>query len=432
VRGHALYLQAMHGGKATHDPLDSPKIAVWLRGGLLPQADVYPAARRAPRDVLRRRMPLRRQRAALLRHVQHTHRQYTRPALGTKMASPAHRAGGAAPFPDPAGQHRLDVDRALIAHDDPLLMDLARHIGRTATQPDAPPLYRLPTVPGRGKRFSWGRPYAIHAIDRVPRGQDFASYGRLVQCAKASASTRYGTSGKQIGPADRTWACSEAAVRLLRHHPTGQTCRARLAPKHGQGKAFTVLAHKLARAVYAMLPRDTGFDRDPFLHRDRRRAGEPDASRDSPGSSLNTWPWHPGTLLRHRTRRRTVARLPAPGRLIGHPLWLWARRRESSTVSGGCPSPAPGAHWRTMDVQPPFCSGREAGTALLLGRRGPYGDCSALAFAGDSASIRVWCRPLVCTGAQKARQDRRPTVDCARPGTAEKKAKNRSEGEFVS
>ena len=37
-----------------------------LRGRTLPQADVYPAQRRATRDLLRRRMPLLRTRAALL------------------------------------------------------------------------------------------------------------------------------------------------------------------------------------------------------------------------------------------------------------------------------------------------------------------------------------------------------------------------------
>ena len=38
VLGHALSLQAMHGGQAKHDTIDAPKIAALLRGGLLPQA----------------------------------------------------------------------------------------------------------------------------------------------------------------------------------------------------------------------------------------------------------------------------------------------------------------------------------------------------------------------------------------------------------
>jgi transposase len=38
VLGHALYMKAIHGGKAKHDKIDAQKIAVLLRGGMLPQA----------------------------------------------------------------------------------------------------------------------------------------------------------------------------------------------------------------------------------------------------------------------------------------------------------------------------------------------------------------------------------------------------------
>jgi hypothetical protein len=36
VLGHALYMQAIHGGKAKNDTIDSQKIATLLRGGMLP------------------------------------------------------------------------------------------------------------------------------------------------------------------------------------------------------------------------------------------------------------------------------------------------------------------------------------------------------------------------------------------------------------
>jgi len=38
VLGHALYMQAIHGGKAQNDTIDSQNMAVLLRGGRLPQA----------------------------------------------------------------------------------------------------------------------------------------------------------------------------------------------------------------------------------------------------------------------------------------------------------------------------------------------------------------------------------------------------------
>ena len=47
VLGHALSMKAIHGGKAKHEKIDAHKIAVLRRGGMLPQAYVYPAERRA-------------------------------------------------------------------------------------------------------------------------------------------------------------------------------------------------------------------------------------------------------------------------------------------------------------------------------------------------------------------------------------------------
>jgi transposase len=124
VLGHALDMKAIHGGKAKNDTIDAHKIAVWLRGGMLPPAYVYPAAMRATRDLLRRRMALVRKRAELLTHVQQTNSQYNLPDLGKKIAYKANRNGVATRFPDPAVQKSVAVDLALIGYDDPLLSDL--------------------------------------------------------------------------------------------------------------------------------------------------------------------------------------------------------------------------------------------------------------------------------------------------------------------
>src|SRR5215813_3355672 len=87
-------MQTIHGGKAKNDKIDSQKIAVLLRGGMLPQAYVYPAGMRATRDLLRRRLHLTRKRAALLAHVQNTNSQYNLPEIGKKIAYKANRDGG--------------------------------------------------------------------------------------------------------------------------------------------------------------------------------------------------------------------------------------------------------------------------------------------------------------------------------------------------
>jgi Transposase len=102
VLGHALSMQALHGGKATNDKSDAQKMAARRRGGMLPQASVSPAQRRAPRDLRRRRRPLAHTRAALLAPVHNPNSQSHLPAIGTKIASNAHRAGVAERCADPA------------------------------------------------------------------------------------------------------------------------------------------------------------------------------------------------------------------------------------------------------------------------------------------------------------------------------------------
>jgi transposase len=265
VLGHALYMKAIHGGKAKNDKIDAQKIAVLLRGGMLPQAYVYPAEMRATRDLLRRRMHLARKRGELLAHVQNTNSQYNLPAIGKKIAYKANRDGVAERFADPAVQKSIEVDLALITYYDALLRDLELTIVKTAKHHDAQTLYLLQTVPGIGKILSLVLLYEIHDIERFPRVQDFASYCRLVKCARESAGKRSGTSGNKIGNAHLKWAFSEAAVLFLRDNPAAQKFLARLEKKHSKGKALTILAHKLARAVYYMLQRQTAFDLHTFL-----------------------------------------------------------------------------------------------------------------------------------------------------------------------
>ena len=146
-----------------------------------------------------------------------------------------------------------------------MLRDVELSILKAAKQDDANTRYLLRTVPGMGEILSLVLLYDMHDIQRFPRVQEFVSYCHLVKCAKESAGKRYGTSGTKIGNAFLKGAFSEAAVLFLRNHPHGQTYLTLLEKKHGKGKAFTVLAHKLARAVYHMLKRHTAFDIRRFL-----------------------------------------------------------------------------------------------------------------------------------------------------------------------
>ena len=341
VLGHALSMKAIHGGKAKNDKIDAQKIAALLRGGMLPQAYVYPAEMRATRDLLRRRTPLMRKRAELLGHVQNTNAQYNLPEIGKKIADTANREGVAERCAEAAVQQTIAVDLALITYDDELLKDLELSLLKTAKHHDANTLSLLQTVPGIGKILSLVLLYEIHHIERFPSVQEFASYCRLVKCSKESGGKRLGTSGKKIGHAHLKGAFSEAATLFLRNNPQGQKLLARLEKKHDKGKALSILAHTLGRAVYCMLKRKVAFEMNLFLQTSGSRAGEPGASLDIKGRSL-----YQARLMFQLNcvcERQGVHRpqFPEPDALIGHPLWLLQRRRWSPSVMCAAPPPSP-------------------------------------------------------------------------------------------
>ena len=265
VLGHALYMKAIHGGKAKNDKVDAFKIATLLRGGNLPPAYVYPPEMRATRDLLRRRLHLVRRRANLLAHVQNTHHQYNLPEPTAKVTYKANRNGVAEAFEDPDARKSLEIDFALIEHYDTTLRELELHLERRAKQHDPQVYYRLRSVPGIGKILALTILYEIHDIGRFPRVQDFLSYARLVKCDHTSAGKKLGTGGAKIGNVHLKWAFSEAAALFLRNNPDGQKHRRRLAGKHGKGKALSILAAKLGRAVYLILTKERVFEMDRFL-----------------------------------------------------------------------------------------------------------------------------------------------------------------------
>jgi transposase len=115
VLGHALSMKAIHGGKAKNDRIDAHTIAVLLRGGMLPQAYVYPAAMRATRDLLRRRLHFTRKRAELLTHIENTSASTTcrRSGRSSPTAATARRWWIGSRRPAYSGASRPRADRAV-------------------------------------------------------------------------------------------------------------------------------------------------------------------------------------------------------------------------------------------------------------------------------------------------------------------------------
>lgn len=266
ILGHALYMKAIHGGKAKNDRIDSHKIATILRGGMLPQAYVYPRRMRSTRDLLRRRTHLVRKKAELQAHVTNTLSQYNLPPLGASLKYKMTRDTTKGLFKDKSVQKAIDLDVELIGEYKRKLEAVEAFVERAGKVHDYLSLMILQSIPGVGRVLSMTILYEIHDINRFPTVQKFASYSRLVKCKKESNGKVYGTSGKKIGNSHLRWAFAEAIVLMMRVVPEVKQRVDILAKKHGKGKAMTILSHKLGRSVYFMLKRKKYFDLERFMN----------------------------------------------------------------------------------------------------------------------------------------------------------------------
>jgi len=265
VLGHALYMRAIHGGKAKNDRIDAHKIAALLRGGMLPQAYVYPQAMRATRDLMRRRNYLMRQRAELLSHITNTNHQYNLPALGVRPARPAERSGLAEHFTEVSVRKSIEVDLSVIGHYDRELPRLERYLESNAQAHDPMALAIVRTIHGMGKVLGLSILYEIHDIGRFARVQQFLSYCRLVKPTKESGGKILGHSGRKIGNAHLKWAFSEAACLMLRAWPEAKKWLQRQERKRGKKKALSVLEAKIGRTVYHLWRKQQAFDPKRFF-----------------------------------------------------------------------------------------------------------------------------------------------------------------------
>ena len=109
-----MFYNAIHGGKAKNDRIDSFKITKLIRGGNVPLAYVYPKKMRATRDLLRRRMKIVRHGADLKAHVANTTSQYNLPPNKVNLKNKDAREQLRSTFPDLSVQKNIDLDMAIL------------------------------------------------------------------------------------------------------------------------------------------------------------------------------------------------------------------------------------------------------------------------------------------------------------------------------
>ena len=150
----------------------------------------------------------------------------------------------------------------MIKHFDTQIFQLEEELQRQTKKVACREYSLLQTVPGIGENLGLTILHEIGDISRFPTVKDFLSYCRLVKGTVASAGKIKGLRGAKLGNPYLRWAFGQAAVIAKRDHylvgPLSQRLEAQM--NGNKFKANTVLAIKLARAVYFMLKNKTVFD----------------------------------------------------------------------------------------------------------------------------------------------------------------------------
>jgi transposase len=220
---------------------------------------------RPTRDLLRRRLFFARKRGELLAHIQNTNTQYNLPPLEDRPDKTKDRGAVIEHFEDNTLQMTVAVDVTLLDSYDHVIRELELYLIHEVRQHHNRDFFLLRSIPGIGEILSLTLVYEIHDIGRFPRVQDFLSYARLVKGRHESDGKTKKLTGGKMGNVHLKWAFSEAAALFLRANPAGQKYFARLEKKHGKGKALSILAAKLGRAVYYMLLRSRPFELQRFV-----------------------------------------------------------------------------------------------------------------------------------------------------------------------
>ena len=268
VLAHALYVKAIHGGKNKNDRIDSEKLTHLLRSNLIPPSYVYPAERRPLRALLRQRLTYVWNRSELLARISSHQLAHNRtPAKQTRSNRDPWEEQLLAAEDHPLRQLALKNDLAMIRHYDKQITLVEEELHRQTKKVSGREYAQLLTTPGIGEHLGMTILYEIGDINRFPTVKDFLSYCRLVKGTVASAGKIKGLRGAKLGNPYLRWAFGEAAILSKRDHfrirPLAQSLEASI--DGNKFKANTVIAIKLARAVYFMLKNKTVFDPDRLV-----------------------------------------------------------------------------------------------------------------------------------------------------------------------
>ena len=267
VLAHARRLRAIAEANYKRDDLDAELLARMRVAGLIPEVYPTPFAQREWATLLRHRTTLVTQRTALVNRIHaQLHLRGLHLARGRLLTRDGRRWIRTDAWPHLGLEQRALVRSHLrvIAGLRPLIRALDRHIAHVAAT--IPQAQLLGTITGVGAQRALVICAEALPISRFRTPGHLASYAGLVPRSKQSGlgPVRHGP----IPAGANRWlrgALVRAVVSHVQHAPDSWLTHYYVAQKARVGwpTARVAAARKLARAIHAMLRRNTGWKNDP-------------------------------------------------------------------------------------------------------------------------------------------------------------------------
>jgi len=261
---HSMALYMITGAKVKTDRRDAFSLAKLLRLDAIPEAYIYPKARRPIRDLLRKRKQVVRLRAnayGALRRVLLQYGFYGYSQATIKSLTEEQLDQHLEHFATQAGCH-LEVQRIRFYSDQ---IKILENIILNSVSDDRC-FELLQTIPGVGKILALTILYETGDIDRFQSAKHFCSYARVVPgVAQSSGVSKRGRGSKQGNP-HLKWAFCQAAALSVRYNTGIRKFRQRhLARRRSKAKKLVTLcivSHKLAIASYNILKNRVPFKQE--------------------------------------------------------------------------------------------------------------------------------------------------------------------------
>jgi transposase len=251
-------IQKYTGLKHSNDIHDAFWLAEMLRLGILPEGYIYPKEERPIRDLLRKRGQLVKHRTSLITSLQNTISRNCGLSVSVNDVKVLKEDRIS-----PLLQYNEDLELAGRVSKETIdyLTKQIKKIEKVVEgKIELRDQYRnLTTIPGVGKILALTIMLETGPIDRFQKVGNYVSYCRKVSSIWISNGKAKGKGNKKNGNKYLAWAYSEAAELARRFDETVRSYFNRKASKSNRMVAHNALAHKLARAAYNIMKKQTSF-----------------------------------------------------------------------------------------------------------------------------------------------------------------------------